>query len=188
MYNFQPGMQKPRYALVAYLKNAAGEFVENLRRELHPDLPHLPAHLTILPPRTLQGSESAAIEFLERVCGKEQPFEVHLGEVETFVPVTPTIYIRVDGQASRMQELHQRLNIDSLACREEWPYIPHLTIAKMSSEQPARDAIKVARERWTAYRGSRCILLESLTFVREDAQNHWVDLAPVRLGSRLVSR
>src|SRR5260370_41662806 len=50
-YNQSPGMLKPRYALVAYVKSPAGEFVETLRRELHPALPHMPAHLTILPPR-----------------------------------------------------------------------------------------------------------------------------------------
>jgi|SRR5579871_92456 2'-5' RNA ligase len=188
MYNLQPGMPNLRYALVAYLRNAAGEFVENLRRELHPDLPHLPAHLTILPPRTLQGSETEALQVLERICGQEQPFEVHLGKVESFIPVTPTVYIQIDGQASRMHELHARLNINGLCCTEEWPYIPHLTIAKMSSEEPARNAMKVARERWAAYRGSRCIFVENLTFVREDAQNEWVDLAPVPLGRRLVSR
>ena len=131
-------MQKPRYALVAYLKNAAGEFVENLRRELHPDLPHLAAHLTILPPRPLQGTESSALQFLERICGKEEPFEVTLGEVETFIPVTPTVYIRVQGAAARMSELHSKLNTEALAFEEAWPYIPHLTIAKMNGQrQPA---------------------------------------------------
>jgi 2'-5' RNA ligase len=188
MYNFEPGMQTPRYALVAYLKNPAGEFVENLRRELHPDLPHLPAHLTILPPRSLHGSESQALQMLDRICAQEQPFEVHLGEVETFIPVTPTVYIRVDGEARRMHELHGRLNTEVLASREEWPYIPHLTIAKMSGEQPARSASQVARERWAHYQGSRRILLEKLTFVREDEENCWIDLAPIPLGRRLVSR
>jgi len=181
-------MPNPRYALVAYVKSAAGEFVENLRRELHPDLPHLAAHLTILPPRPLEGTESSAVQFLERICGEEEPFEVSLGAVETFIPVTPTVYIRVDGAASRMCELHRRLNIEKLAFEEEWPYIPHLTIVKMSAEQSAQKAFQIASERWASYAGSRRILLEKLTFVREDAQNHWLDLAPVRLGRRLVSR
>ncbi len=181
-------MPIPRYALVAYVRNAAGEFVENLRRELHPDLPHLAAHLTILPPRPLQGSEASALELLERLCGAEEPFEVKLGCVETFNPVTPTIYIRIDGAESRMCQLHSRLNTDALAFREEWPYIPHLTIAKMGAEQQAQDAFQVARERWAEYPGSRRILVERLTFVREDAQNQWVDLAPIRLGRRLVER
>jgi hypothetical protein len=181
-------MQKPRYALVAYLKNPAGGFVENLRRELHPDLPHLPAHLSILPPRPLQGTESSALQVLERICGDEEPFEVTLGDVETFVPVTLTVYIRVQGAAAHMSELHSKLNTEALAFEEEWPYIPHLTIVKMSAEQPAQTAFQIARQRWSHYSGSRRILLERLTFVREDVENHWVDLAPIPLGRRLVSR
>jgi 2'-5' RNA ligase len=181
-------MQKPRYALVAYVKGPAGEFVESLRRELHPDLPHLAAHLTILPPRPLQGTEHSALQLLEQICGNEAPFEVNLGAVETFIPVTPTVYIRIDGASAHMCALHSRLNAGVFAFHEEWPYIPHLTIVKMSAEHSAQKAFQVARGRWAAYSGSRRILLEKLTFVREDAQNCWVDLAPVLLGRSLVSR
>lgn len=181
-------MQTRRYALVAYLKSPAGEFVENLRRELHPDLPHLSAHLTILPPRPLRGSESAALQVLERICGQEEPFEVTLGCVESFVPVTPTIFIRIDAAASHMSELHRKLNTAEFQFEEEWPYIPHLTIAKMGSQQPAQAAFEIARQRWEKYAGSRRILLEKLTFVREDSPNCWIDLAAVQLGRRLVSR
>ncbi|MFZ0731628.1 MAG: 2'-5' RNA ligase family protein [Candidatus Sulfotelmatobacter sp.] len=183
-------MQKCRYALVAYLRNPAGEFVESLRRglqDLHPDLPHLAAHLSILPPRPLHGTEQSAIQILERLCGEEEPFTVTLGPVETFCPVTPTVYIRVET-ASRMSELHGKLNTEVLQFQEEWPYIPHLTIAKMGAERQAQTAVEIARERWSHYQGSRRILLEKLTFVREDAQNHWTDLAPVLLGRTLVSR
>jgi 2'-5' RNA ligase len=184
-------MQKLRYALVAYVKGAAGEFVENLRRELHPDLPHLAAHLTFLPPRPLQGTESAALQVLERICSEEEPFEVTLGSVETFIPVTPTVYIHVEG-AARMSELHRRLNTEALEFREEWPYIPHMTIAKMGGQQAAQSAFETARERWAEYAGSRRILLERLTFVREDvregAPSCWIDLAPVLLGRTLVSK
>jgi 2'-5' RNA ligase len=181
-------MQKPRYALVAYLKSAAGEFVENLRRELHPDLPHLAAHLTILPPRPLHGTEDSAIQVLERSCGEEDPFHVTLGPVETFVPVTPTVFIRVDAAAANMSQLHSKLNTDVLHFQEEWPYTPHLTIAKLHTEKDAQIAFELARQRWKEYRGSRRILLEKLTFVREDAQNCWSDIAPVLLGRTLVSR
>lgn len=181
-------MQNTRYALVAYVTGALGEFVESLRRELHPDLPHLAAHLTILPPRPLQGTEGSALQILERICGEEEPFEATLGNMETFVPVTPTVYIRVEGGASRMTELHRRLNIEALSFDEEWPYIPHLTIVKMNGEPAARNGFRIAQERWSHYTGSRRIQLERLIFVREDAQNCWVDLAPVRLGRTLVSR
>jgi len=118
----------------------------------------------------------------------EEPFHVTLGMVETFCPVTPTVFIRVDAAASSMSELHRKLNTEVLAYNEEWPYIPHLTIAKMGGEAQAQTALETARRRWEQYSGSRRILLERLTFVREESPNCWVDLAPVVLGRSLVSR
>jgi 2'-5' RNA ligase len=181
-------MERPRYALVAYVKNAVGEFVERLRQELHPDLPHLPAHLTILPPRYLHGSELSALETLEDVCSRVEPFEVVLGEAETFVPVTPTIFIRVAHAAYRMRELHDRLNSQALWAEEEWPYMPHLTILKVSTEEQAQQAYILARDRWAEYQGSRRISVRELTFVREEDNNRWTDLAGFPLGRSLVNR
>src|SRR5438477_6293994 len=144
-----------RYALVAYVRNPVGEFVESLRKELHPALPHLAAHVTLLPPRLLDGTESSALQKLEELCKEVEPFEVSLGEVETFIPVTPTVFIRVAHAAVRMQELHDRLNRDGVCCTETLPYIPHLTIAKMNSEEQAWKAFEIARRHWAKYAGSR---------------------------------
>src|SRR5215475_13595016 len=178
--------QPQRYALVAYVRNQVGEFVEKLRRELHPELPHLAAHVTLLPPRFLRGPESVALEMLKQYCDDVEPFEVSLGEVETFIPVTPTVFIRVAHAAYRMRELHDLLNVNGLACNEEWPYMPHLTIVKMGAEDQAQHAYRVARSRWAEFEDSRCIEIRDLTFVREVAQNHWVDLADIPLGQRLA--
>ena len=180
-------MQNPRYALVAYVKGPVGEFVENLRRELHPELPHFAAHLTLLPPRPVRGTESEALQILSAVCGRTEPFEVTLGGMDSFAPTTPTVYIRVAYGAMQMCELHDQLNTQALEFIEEWPYIPHLTIAKMPSEAAAEKAFHIAGQRWEEYTGSRRILLERLTFVREESPNCWIDLAPVPLGGRLVS-
>ena len=110
--------EKQRYALVAYVRNGIGEFVECLRRELHPELPHLAAHVTLLPPRYLRSDEASALQTVENICKEVEPFEVSLGEVETFIPATPTVFIRVAHAAYRMRELHDRLNINGRACQE----------------------------------------------------------------------
>src|SRR5436190_14565298 len=183
MFIMPSGMSPQRYALVAYVKNQVGEFVENLRKELHPELPHLAAHVTLLPPRCLQGSEENAIATLEELCRQIEPFEVSLGEIETFIPVTPTVFIRVAHAAYRMRELHDLLNIDGLATKEEWPYMPHLTIVKMGAEEQAQYAYRVARTLWAEFEGNRCNEVRDLTFVREEAPYHWVDLATVPLGA-----
>lgn len=181
-------MAPQRYALVAYVRNQVGEFVENLRRQLHPALPHLAAHVTLLPPRLLAGTESAALESLEKYCKEVEPFEVSLGEVETFIPVTPTVFIRVAHAAYRMRELHDLLNTDGLKTQEEWPYMPHLTIVKMSSEDQAQYAYRAARTRWAEFEGSRCIEVRNLNFVREEGPYNWVDLAGIPLGSAHLAR
>lgn len=177
-----------RYALVAYVKNEVGEFVEKLRKELHPELPHLAAHVTLLPPRCLHSSEAEALGSVERYCQRVEPFEVSLGEVETFIPVTPTVFIRVAHAAYRMRELHDLLNAGGMAESEQWPYMPHLTIVKMGAEDQAQYAYRVARMRWAEFKGNRCIEVRDLTFVREEGQNCWIDLAEIPLGLKRLAR
>lgn len=179
-------METPRYALVAYIRNALGEFVENLRSELHPPQAHLPAHITVLPPRVLRGAEQQAIEQVELVCHNASPFVVEMGEVETFMPITPTIFIRVAHAAYRMRELHDQMNRASLWCQENWPYMPHLTIAKLDTMEAAQQAESVARDRWQTFAGTRRVWIEELTFVREASNERWIDLAPIPLGKRLA--
>ena len=176
-----------RYALVAYVKDPVGEFVEELRRELNPGLSHLATHLTVLPPRQLNTSELSALDELEEACGKLAPFEITLGQVESFVPVTPTVFISLN-EASRLCELHKQFNAGILSGDEDWPYMPHLTIVKMERDDDAENALQVSRERWAAYQGSARIQVRELTFVREVEQNQWVDLAGFPLGQSLVTR
>jgi 2'-5' RNA ligase len=179
-------MSSSRYALVTYVRNPVGEFVEQLRRELHPTLAHMAAHLTILPPRELRGTEAAAREFLEEACGGVVPFSVELGDVETFLPTTPTVFIQVKRAAYKMRELHDRLCGKALSCDENWPYIPHLTILKTETDEQARAACAMARERWAQFPGKREVSVEELMFVRENGPC-WQDVAPVALGHGQLS-
>lgn len=189
-------MHNPHYALVVYVHHPVGGFIERLRRELHPELPHLPAHITILPPRQLenqddlsdQAKENRALEALAQMCRGVEPFEIVLGEVETFVPVTPTVFIRVAHGAYRLRELHDRLNSGILRCEEQWPYMPHMTVVKMGTENEAMQAFQTATERWAEDTQSRRIPIEEVTFVREGDNHTWVDLAPVHLGRTMVSK
>ncbi len=179
-------MNSGTYAVVSYVHDPVAEFVEWLHRELHPEKLQLPAHLTILPPRPLRGVESEAVEQLEEVCRNVQPFEIRLGDVETFLPITPTVFIRIAHGAYRLRELHDQLSIGALRSDESWPFMPHLTICKFNREEHAVAAVPIARQRWGSYSGSRSILIDQLTFVREVQPNSWTDLAPVPLGRRLA--
>lgn len=179
-------MTSPHYAIVAYLKDPVAAFVEQLRRDLHPVQAHLPAHVSILPPRLLRGSETDALELAEKICSAAQPFNALLGEVENFFPITPTVFIRVAHAAYRMRELHDHLNTGPLGSEEQWPYMPHLTLFRMDTLEEAETAQRVALQSWADYGGSRHITIDELTFVREAGPNRWADLAPIPLGRRLA--
>jgi len=172
---------------VAYVRNCLGEFVEDLRRELDPQHAHFPAHVSILPPRVLQGTEPEALNLIEKVCREVEPFEITMGDVETFAPVTPTVFIRVARAAYKMRELHDKLNVGALFADEAWPYMPHLTLLKVDSVEVARAAIERAEKSWSRYCDTRTVLVDQLTFVREAVPKQWVDLVPVPLGKRLAT-
>ena len=171
-----------QYALVAYVKSELGEFVEDLRRELHPVHAHLPTHLTVLPPRPLQGSEEEAAAMLRRLSGQVAPFQVELGEVESFLPITPTVFIRVSYAGYRMRELHDLLNRTPLAYDEPFPYMPHVTVAKLGDNDRAAEVLQKSKMRWESYPGSHRIFVERLTFVRGN-DHTWTDLAEVALSA-----
>ena len=173
-----------QYALVAYVRGPLGLFVEELRRDLLPEHSHLAAHITILPPRFLQGTElDALVELAE--CAKDTiPYQATLGEVETFAPVTPTVFLNVEKNAEIFHELHDRFNSAAVESAEQWPYRPHLTIVKMPGFPQAEQALEASRTRWDAYQGNRQLTVSELTFVREGNNQHWIDIASIPLRTR----
>jgi len=173
-----------RYALVAYVTSPVGQFVEALRREVHPALPHSAAHLTILPPRRLQGNEAEALETLRTLCAQTPPFDVVLGDVATFLPVTTTVYVSVGEGAKIMCSLHGTLATGALEFQEEWRYTPHLTIVKMETPETAKSALALAQSLWMGYEGPRRVHVTELTFVREEDNGVWRDLGRVSLGAQ----
>lgn len=169
------------YAAVTYVRSPAGMFVEAMRRDLHPAHTHADAHITILPPRPLQGTEAEAIVQIGEICRTIDPFVVTMGDVETFIPTTPTVFIRVAHGAYRIRELHDRLNRGALHYAEPWPYMPHLTIVKMDTVTEARKVVSLARPRWDGCEDSRRIRIDAVTFVKGVGER-WLDLAEIPLG------
>src|SRR5215471_8890371 len=92
------------YALVIYIPDPLGKFLDDLRRELVPGCnPH--AHVSVLPPRSLSGAWQAAAEQVRECAEGWPPFEITLGEIRIF-PVTNVIYIDLASGAADMHRLH----------------------------------------------------------------------------------
>src|SRR5436190_22525291 len=104
------------FALVVYIPDPLGGFLDDLRRELVPGcLPH--AHVTILPPRPLGQDIGAAIEQARSIVSEFAPFEIVAGEVEIF-PETDVVYIGIKQGEREMREMYHALNQGALAFKE----------------------------------------------------------------------
>ena len=172
-----------RYGVVAYVTGPLQQFVETTRREFRPDSPRSHAHLTILPPRLLQGAtEPEALDALRPLVAQYAPFQVTLGEVSTFLPGTPTVFVGLHQGAEPMADLHRLLNTGPLTWKESWPYVPHVTIVRMDTPGEAEAVLPLASARWLGYEGPRIVQVTELAFVREEPDLTWVDLGHVPLS------
>ena len=168
------------YALVVYLPDPLGRFLDDLRRELVPGCnPH--AHVSVLPPRPLSGDWQVAREQVRALAVSWQPFDITLGGIGMF-PVTNVIYIELVQGAAEMHKLHAAMNSDALRFDEPFQYHPHITLAQ---EMPGNQVTTVharASELWNGFTGSKTFRANRAAFVQNTLGNCWIDLAEYSLG------
>jgi 2'-5' RNA ligase len=169
------------HALVIYIPDPLGAFLDELRRELVPGCnPH--AHVSVLPPRPLAAGVDAACEQAGALAADFAPFEIGAGDIEIF-PVTNVIYIGVGSGADELRRMHRAMNSGALAYQEPFPYHPHITLAQEIGGHDVHELRQTASRRWNEFPGDRTFRAERVMFVKSVAQNSWVDLAEFELGA-----
>jgi 2'-5' RNA ligase len=172
------------FALVIYIPDPLGRFLDDLRRELVPGCnPH--AHISVLPPRPLAVDWHVASEQVRVCAGNWAPFDIGLGRIRIF-PVTNVIYVELREGTPEMFRIHAAMNSQALEFDEPFEYHPHITLAQ---EIPPGDVARVnqrAQELWDAYTGPRSFRVERTAFVRNTLDNCWIDLAELSLGAVAV--
>lgn len=183
MMQSKPDAARPRslYALVIYLPQPLGGFLDDLRLEMVPGCnPH--AHVSLLPPRPLPAAPEIAIEEARGIVAGFAPFDIELGRIEKF-DVTDVIYITVEDGADRLREMHRSLNRGTLAFEEPFAYHPHVTLAQEIETGQVEGLLARAARSWREFRGPRRFRAEVTEFVRNTRGNLWVDLARAPLGA-----
>jgi len=169
------GERPSLYALVIYLPDPLGGFLDDLRRELVPGCsPH--AHVSVLPPRPLPVAPETAIEEAREIVSGFAPFDIQLGQIEKF-DATDVIYISVEGGTEQLRQMHRSLNQGALAFPEPFSYHPHVTLAQEIEAGQVEVLRDLAARRWDAFRGRRQFRAASAVFVRNSHGNLWIDLA-----------
>ncbi|HJT86373.1 MAG TPA: 2'-5' RNA ligase family protein [Bryobacteraceae bacterium] len=168
------------FALVIYIPDPLGRFLDDLRKELVPPYnPH--AHVSVLPPRPLLVDWRLASEQLRGLTDNWAPFEIALTEVNIF-PRTKVIYIELGRGASELRRMHGAMETGALTFEEPYEYHPHVTLAQEIEGQDVEALAERAARRWREYRGPRSFRAERAVFVQNTLQNCWIDLAEYSLG------
>jgi len=169
------------FALVIYIADPLGQFLDDLRRELAPGCdPH--AHVSVLPPRPLPVDWRTAAEQVRTLTESWAAFDVELTDIVIF-PVTNVIYLEVGKGASGLKSMHRAMNQGPLGFEEPFPYHPHITVAQEIPAGQVAAVHELARKRWREYRGSRTFRADRTVFVQNTLRNCWIDLAGYSLGA-----
>jgi len=172
------------FALVIYVPEPLGSFLDDLRRELVPHSnPH--AHVSVLPPRPLAAEWQAASRQARSLTEGWAPFEIELTGLQIF-PVTNVIYLEIGAGAADLRRMHAAMNTGTLEFQEPFPYHPHITLAQEIPQSEVRAIHELARRRWKEFRGGSVFRAERTVFVRNTPDNCWIDLAEYSLGSVAV--
>jgi 2'-5' RNA ligase len=169
------------FALVIYIADPLGRFLDDLRRELVPGYnPH--AHVSVLPPRPLVADWRDASKQAQALTEGWPPFNVELTEVGIF-PVTNVVYLELGKGASDLESMHRALNNGPLGFDEPFRYHPHITLAQEIPADRVTEVHELARKRWREYRGKRTFRADRTVFVQSTLRNCWIDLADYTLGA-----
>jgi 2'-5' RNA ligase len=170
------------YALVIYVPDPLGRFLDDLRRMLVPDCnPH--AHVSVLPPRPIAGDWQKAREQVRETMAAREPFDISLAGIGIF-PITNVIYLELGKGATEMHSLHSAMNSDALKFDEPFQYHPHITLVQDVPSDQVQSLSTKAREMWASFDGPRSFRADRATFVQNTLGYCWIDLAEYELGAK----
>jgi 2'-5' RNA ligase len=169
------------FALVIYIPDPLGRFLDDLRRELVPHYnPH--AHVSVLPPRPLAVNWHAASEQVRGLIEPWPAFDVELTALQIF-PVTQVLYLEIGAGATELRRMHTAMSSGVLKFEEPFQYHPHVTLAQEVPHEKVPAMKDLARRRWREYAGVRSFRAERAVLVQNTIDNRWVDLAEYQMGA-----
>jgi hypothetical protein len=169
------------FALVIYIPEPLGRFLDDLRCELVPD--YRPrAHVSVLPPRPLSVKWTVAAQQARQLAELWSPFDIEATEVAIF-DKTDVIYLEVGEGADELRKMHREMNTRALEFYEPYPYHPHVTLAQEIVPGRVPELHERALRRWREYNGPRRFRAEEGVFVQSTIDECWLDLAKFSLGA-----
>jgi 2'-5' RNA ligase len=167
------------YALVSYIPGRLGDFITKLRQDLVAGCV-AQSHVSILPPRPLQVHPQVAADEIRAGIAGFSSFELDLPRIRVFEQ-TSVVFCEIGRGRDELLEMHEAMNKGGLAFREPFEYHPHITLAQGVSPDELPEVYERAVKTWKRSAPPARVIIESVTFVQNTADNIWIDLEDCEL-------
>jgi 2'-5' RNA ligase len=117
--------------VVVDIPDPFGEFLRRQRAEFGDPLAKaIPPHVTLLPPTDVApGIGRAVNDHLAAVAAVTAPFTIRLSGTDSFRPVSPVVFVRLEQGAEGCDDLQRLVRTGPLTRQLQFPYHPHVTVA-----------------------------------------------------------
>jgi len=121
----------------------------------------IPAHLTLLPPTAVQRvALGAIVDHLEQVGQGMAGFEIVLAGTDTFRPVSPVVFVRVQEGGAACDRLQEAVRTGPLERELTFPFHPHVTVAHHLDDDALDRAAKELADFAAAFDAADFVLYE----------------------------
>ncbi|MGM9926295.1 MAG: YjcG family protein [Bacillus sp. (in: firmicutes)] len=127
-----------KYGIAIFPSKKLQDFVNSYRKRYDPHYSMIPPHITLLSPFEATEEQIKGItQKVWEIASKTPPVELNLLKTSTFQPVNNVIYLKVE-MTKALETLRKQLD-NSIDSKDEYPFVPHLTIAQGLSNDEHSD-------------------------------------------------
>ena len=178
-----PGPERPARAVALGVAVEIPEPVGSELREIRerfgdPQARSIPAHITLLPPTTVDDVLLPEIEqHLRTVAAGAEAFRVRLAGSGSFRPVSPVVFVVIAEGIAGCERLENRVRSGVLARPVHFAYHPHVTVA----HDLAPDVLDQAAKELAGY--SAAFAVDRFTLYQHQ-DGSWVPRNEFELGAK----
>jgi hypothetical protein len=104
-----------------------------------------------------------------------------MGCVTTF-PSTHVVRLSIEKGLNEIHTLHDILNTGPFERREEYEFVPHVTLCHDFTDEACSEHLSIATQRWNDFLPAPPLLIDQLTMVQQASDDTWVDVEDLPLG------
>ncbi|WP_284139390.1 MULTISPECIES: YjcG family protein [unclassified Virgibacillus] len=119
-----------RYGIAIFPSKEIQDEANSYRKRYDPHYALIPPHITIK--EAFEADDHTINELvieLKKIANATDPFSISIKKVSSFVPVTNTIYLKVEPM-KELDDLYAHMHSGKFPKSNEHPFVPHITIGQ----------------------------------------------------------